>query len=191
MMPAFSKAISASVCPRWRSWSNAIDVMADVAGVMTLVASKRPPSPTSMTAAVTFSRAKISNAMAVVTSKKVGVAARAPLAVSRSIASKRSRGRAIEDARIDGRAVDGDAFLDAIEVRRRVAAGAIAARAQAALDHRRDRPLAVGARDMNGGPAPVRPIERRQNRLDVVEPELDAERLEREEPFTQAHWAAS
>ena len=32
MMPAFSKAISSQVDPRYRSWSNAIDVMAVTAG---------------------------------------------------------------------------------------------------------------------------------------------------------------
>jgi hypothetical protein len=47
-------------------------VMAPATGVMTFVASKRPPSPTSMTATSTDARRKSSNAMAVVASKNVG-----------------------------------------------------------------------------------------------------------------------
>ena len=48
MIPAFSEAISASVSPRMAMWSLLIEVMTATSGVTTLVASSRPPSPTSM-----------------------------------------------------------------------------------------------------------------------------------------------
>ena len=82
-----------------------------------------------------------------------------------------------------------DALLDAIEMRRRVAAGLEAGGAQAALDHRRHRAFAVGAGDVNRFPGALRMAERREDDADVVEPELDAELFEREEPFERSQRA--
>jgi hypothetical protein len=48
------------------------------------------------------------------------------------------------------------------------------------VDHRRDRTLAVGARDVDRGEAALGMAERRAEMGDVGEPELDAERFERE-----------
>jgi aldose 1-epimerase len=50
MMPAFSPAISASVLPRNWVWSKLMLVMMESIGVMMLVQSSLPPSPTSITA---------------------------------------------------------------------------------------------------------------------------------------------
>ncbi len=55
-MPAFSPAMSVSVCPRMSMWSYPSDVMPHTAGAgTTLVASHRPPRPTSRTATSTRS----------------------------------------------------------------------------------------------------------------------------------------
>mmetsp|Transcript_39400 Transcript_39400/g.79564 ORF Transcript_39400/g.79564 Transcript_39400/m.79564 type:complete len:346 (-) Transcript_39400:458-1495(-) len=67
--PAFSSAISSTVSPRMRVWSSPMDVMTDTVGVTTLVASSRPPKPTSRT--TTSAALKWWNASAVVNSKKV------------------------------------------------------------------------------------------------------------------------
>ncbi len=58
-----------------------------IVGVSTLVASNRPPSPTSTTATSTAARLKISNATAVDTSKNVGVTVSRPSAFRRSATS--------------------------------------------------------------------------------------------------------
>ena len=51
------------------------------------------------------------------------------------------------------------------------------------VDHRRHGPLAVGASDMHRRKAPLGIAERGAEMCDVGEPELDAERLEREQPL--------
>ena len=52
-------------------WSSPIEVMAVTSGVMTLVQSSRPPSPTSTTASSTACAANVAKASAVHTSKNV------------------------------------------------------------------------------------------------------------------------
>lgn len=54
IMPAFSDAISGRVSPSSAVWSLEILVMIDSSGVMMLVLSSRPPSPTSITAISTL-----------------------------------------------------------------------------------------------------------------------------------------
>jgi hypothetical protein len=56
-----------------------------------------------------------------------------------------------------------------------VTAGLEAGRAQSALDHGCYRPFAVGARDVDRSICALGMTERRENRADVVESELDAE----------------
>ena len=56
-MPAFSRAIASTRFPRNCMWSRPMRATAATSGVTALVASKRPPSPTSTTAASTRSRA--------------------------------------------------------------------------------------------------------------------------------------
>ena len=68
MMPAFSAAISAIVSPRYSAWSTPIGVITATAASTTLVASHRPPIPTSMTAMSTGASANAANAIAVTTS---------------------------------------------------------------------------------------------------------------------------
>jgi hypothetical protein len=50
------------------------------------------------------------------------------------------------------------------------------------IDHRHYRPLAVGARDVNGTERTLGMAERGDEGPHVVEPELDAELLEPEQP---------
>ena len=50
MIPAFSAAISAISVPRYSVWSTPIGVMTATGASTTLVASHRPPMPTSTTA---------------------------------------------------------------------------------------------------------------------------------------------
>src|SRR5205814_2372249 len=71
MRAAFSAAIAASVGPRTSWWSRSRRVITVTAGTPTVVASSRPPSPTSSTATSTASRAKWSSASAVVASNIV------------------------------------------------------------------------------------------------------------------------
>ena len=58
MMAAFSAAMAARVAPSTSWWSRSMRAIAVTAGVPTVVASSRPPSPTSSTATSTASRAK-------------------------------------------------------------------------------------------------------------------------------------
>ena len=72
MMPAFSPAMAASVVPRNASWSIDSDAIAQEAGACsTLVASNRPPSPTSMIARSAGVAANSRKAQAVSTSNTV------------------------------------------------------------------------------------------------------------------------
>ena len=50
MIPAFSEAMEASESPNCAIWSKEMLVITDNNGVMILVESSRPPSPTSITA---------------------------------------------------------------------------------------------------------------------------------------------
>ncbi len=70
MMPAFSVAICSIVSPSHCMWSSAIGVITATAPSATLVASQRPPRPTSITATSTGASAKAANIIPVRTSKK-------------------------------------------------------------------------------------------------------------------------
>ena len=71
MIAAFSAAISASVAPSTAWWSRSMRAITTASGVPTVVASSRPPRPTSSTATSTASRAKWSSPSAVVVSNIV------------------------------------------------------------------------------------------------------------------------
>ena len=68
MIPAFSAAISAISVPRYSVWSTPMGVMTATGASTTLVASQRPPMPTSTTAISIGASAKAANAIAVTTS---------------------------------------------------------------------------------------------------------------------------
>ena len=90
-MPAFSLAIDSRPAPSQASWSSAMRVMAQPMGETTLVASRRPPRPVSITARRTPRSAKIRKAMTVAASKKVSSCAD-PSARHASTTSARSHG---------------------------------------------------------------------------------------------------
>ena len=76
IMPAFSVAMAVRLLPKKCSWSWAMGVMTEAAtasGASTLVASIRPPSPTSSKRVSAGWRAKAKKAVAVVISKNVMV----------------------------------------------------------------------------------------------------------------------
>ena len=70
MMPTFSPATSSGVSPSIE-WSRSTSPMTATSAATTLVASQRPPSPTSITPTSTASSARCASAMAVSSSKKV------------------------------------------------------------------------------------------------------------------------
>ena len=72
MIPAFSLAIFSRVFPRSAIWSKEIFVITEAKGVIMFVESRRPPSPTSITAISTWLSAKYLKAIATVISKKDG-----------------------------------------------------------------------------------------------------------------------
>ena len=92
-----------------------------------------------------------------------------------------------EHGRVDRRAVDRKALFEADEVRRGVAADLQARRAQRAVGHGRHRPFAVRAGDENAFELRVGMAERRCERLDVREAELDAELFERQQVLERIH----
>ncbi len=83
----------------------------------------------------------------------------------------------------DWTAIDREAFLEIDEVRRRVAARAQSRGTQPALDHRRDRSLAVRAGDDERRVRAIGVAEERDERPDLLEAELDADELERQQVF--------
>ncbi len=93
--------------------------------------------------------------------------------------------RALQRVHADRRFADDEAFSQIDQVRRDVAGGAKARGDQRGMGHRGDRPLAVGAGDVERGERPLGMAERRTQARDVVEPELDPERLEREKAVEQ------
>ena len=72
IIPAFSRAIFASVLPKNSVWSMPILVMTDRTGVSTFVLSSLPPKPVSITAISTFCCTKYQNPRAVMVSKNEG-----------------------------------------------------------------------------------------------------------------------
>ena len=83
-----------------------------------------------------------------------------------------------EDAGVDRRAVDRKPLFEADQVRRCVAANLQSRRTQGHVGHRRHRPFAVRAGNQDALELCVGVAERGGERLDVREPELDAEFFE-------------
>ncbi|MNN36019.1 hypothetical protein D3C81_1498930 [compost metagenome] len=87
-MPAFSKPISSRVLPRYWVWSMSTLVTMAQSVSITLVASRRPPSPTSRMIASRPEAAKKWMMASVVNSKYVRLTGSAKLLRARSTASK-------------------------------------------------------------------------------------------------------
>ena len=71
MTAAFSPAMASSVSPRMRVWSSPMPVTHVRAGCVAVVASQRPPSPTSSTATSTPASANTTQAATVSRSNSV------------------------------------------------------------------------------------------------------------------------
>src|SRR5437660_397317 len=95
-MPAFSAATWASVGPSQRVCSSATGAIAQANGSTTLVASSRPPSPTSTTAICTRSCAKARKPISVVSSKKVSPSSRSAHGTRRAISASSAAARSSE-----------------------------------------------------------------------------------------------
>ena len=182
MMPAFSNAIAASVDAEVLLVIEADVVMAPATGVMTFVASNRPPRPTSMTATSTPARRNSSNAIAVVDfeeRRRHGQRAARPAADRRS--SRTSSATSCSVGGIDRARRRSRTLGQVGEMRRDVARGPDAGGDERRVRHRGHRALAVGAGDVKGGEAALGVAERLAQAGDVLETELDPEVLEREE----------
>ena len=174
MIPAFSPAISAMVSPRYSVWSTPIGVMTATGALTTLVASQRPPRPTSTTATSTGASANAANAMAVTTSNLLIAGSARGL---RLLVDQLHEGLDLAVGldvlrRADRHAVDGDALDRRLQVRAGGAAGAAAERGQQCVDHPRHRRLAVGARDVDRRIAALRRTEQLHQRRDAGRPRL-------------------
>ena len=173
--PAFSPAIAASVRPRYTSWSKSMLTIAEAMGSTTLVASSRPPRPTSRTATSTRLRRKCAKAAAVSHLEEGRVrledaAADEPLG---RVAHRAHRDR--EVAVGDRAPVDRDPLVHAHEVGRGVAAGAQARRAQRRVAVGRDRALAVRAGDQQRRVRALGVAHLGDERAHRLEPELHPE----------------
>ena len=172
-MPAFSAAIAATVRPRKASWSRLTGAMTQSAGcsAATLVASRRPPIPTSSSVKSAGSRANASSAAHVVASKSV---IGAP-----PFTSSTSRSSAVSSVLADGAAAERDPLVEGDEVRARVRVHALARRLQRRAHERNRRALAIGARHVDDGrQIALRLAERLEQPLDAAEAEVDRRRVQ-------------
>jgi hypothetical protein len=119
-----------------------------------LVASSRPPRPTSITLISQRFLANCRNAIAVMNSKKLGRSSWPPRPRSgRRRAAARPQGRDL--VLREEPPVDLHPLPQADKVRRGVEAGPLAGRPQDRLEHRRDGSLAVGAGDVDARDGPL------------------------------------
>ena len=89
----------------------------------------------------------------------------------------------LECVRVNRRVIDDEALGEVDEVRGDVSGSANALRPQRAVGERRDRPFAVCPGDVQRGEAPLRMPKRRAQRLHVLQTQFDPEGLEREQTF--------
>ena len=114
-------------------------------------------------------------------SKKVGGASSAPDCCSALDRPAHAVDAPAQGVRADFFVVDDESLFEAFEVRRGVARRAVACRAQAAMDHRGDRALAVGPGNDDRREGTFGMIERGAQPRDVLEAELHAQPLEAEQ----------
>ena len=177
-MPAFSQAILARLSPSLSAWSMAIGVMTLSAGrATTLVASSRPPSPTSRISASAGWSAKACRAAAVVISNCVIGGARID---ALRLAQPLDQLVLADGLRLAVGAGEGDALMEAHQVRRGVDVHALAGGLQHGLEEGRHRALAVGAGDVDDRrQALLGMAELGQQRLDAAERQVDQPRVQR------------
>ena len=141
MMPAFSRAIEASVLPSWRMWSKLIDVITLTTGRHTLVESSRPPRPTSKMAASACRSTKCKQRHrrreVEVRRPAVGITLGGGFVVHRAGIGFHAIDKRDKLVGSAGLAIDGKPLLDLFEVRRAEQACAIAGRREHRGDHGR------------------------------------------------------
>ena len=151
MIPAFSPAIPPMSAPRYSTWSTLIGVMTATGALITLVASHRPPRPTSTTATSTGASANAANAIAVRTSNLLIAGPPSDLRLRIDHLHERLdlpvRRHVLR--RADRFSVDRDAFDGRLQVRAGGPAGALLQRGHQRVDHPRHRGLTVGAGDVD------------------------------------------
>ena len=153
-----------------------IGVMTATGALITLVASQRPPMPTSTTATSTGASANAANAIAVRTSNLLiaGPAVGLRLLVDHLHERLDLPVRLHVLRRADRLAVDRDAFHRRLQVGAGGATGALLQRGDQRVDHPRHRGLAVGARDVDRRIAQLRRAEQIHQRADPGQARLDA-----------------
>ncbi len=141
MMPAFSCAMASRLPPSRSTWSQPMLVITLTSGVTTLVLSKRPPRPVSITAMSTCA--------------PPGTTGR-----PRPRSIRRTKAGSVEAVAVefhearhrvlwDHGAIDADALAEVLQVRRGVQARPVSGLLQHAGQHVTGAALAVGARDVH------------------------------------------
>ena len=154
-MPAFSNAMASMLRPSQASWSKSTGVMTQSLGSTTLVASRRPPRPTSRTIQSQASRLadkchrgnglKVTGVLIHFTPGHQGLGA--------AMHGIEDLGELISR---NGLAGDLNALGRFGEVRRGVEAGVVSPGAQSGFDHGAGRAFAVGPGDMYEAPSKLR-----------------------------------
>src|ERR1700742_4266924 len=149
MMPAFSPAIPAMSSPRYSTWSRLIGVITATGASITLVASQRPPKPTSMTPTSIGASANAANAIAVRTSNL--------LLLVDHLHERLEFGVGLHVCRwADRFSVDRDTLDRRLQVRAGGAPGAPLQSGQQRIDHPLHRGFAVGSGDVDRRVAALR-----------------------------------
>ena len=172
MMAAFSRAISGIVGPSHSMWSRSTLVIAATPPSQALVASRRPPRPTSTTPTSIPRRANQANAAAVTSSNSVAGPSRLGIRSATAMTSSMS---APKSADVDGLAVDDDPLAIAHQVRLGRLPDDHAGGTQRGGHQRLDAALAVRAADQRAAEPLLRIAELLEQCLRPPEPELDAE----------------
>ena len=176
MMPAFSRAIAASVLPSWRMWSKLIDVITLTAGRQTFVESSRPPRPTSSTAASTWRSTKCKQRHRggdfEIGRPAAGIAVGGRLFIHRSHFGLHAIDERDQFVGRAGLAVDGEAFFDPLQMGRAEQAGAVTGGGEHRRDHGGRGAFALGAGHVDDLQAGIRLAEPREQLPHAVELEL-------------------
>ena len=180
---SFSAAISSSVSPSQAVWSRPIEVSTVTRDSRTLVASRRPPRPASITPTSTPASARATKAVAVAASNCVTRSPSAKPASTRGSDRGHPLGGVRERVRLDLAPADPDALRPARRMRREITTRCPSPGFDQRRGHRRDRRLPVRADHVHGLEVALRIAQGRQQRRDPLEPEPPADRVERPEPF--------
>ena len=171
-MPAFSRVMAAMVEPSHSVWSSEISVITESSGSTTLVASSRPPIPTSSTAISAPLLGKIQKSLRGQNFKVAGQLRQATVEhqlVGCIVNAKEECGEGVV---VDLDAVKADALVGALQMRRGIEAGAHSGGGKNRGQRGSRRAFAVGSGDQHRGKAAVRIAECTQQNANLVEREF-------------------